>query len=122
MRKRRISAILAMTLSGSKVLARCRGSDFTPASEAITQELGEEMNENTVDYVKHDCETFKELLQMATIICFNNNAINLEKLVYCSFENDMATFHLTDKRILTTLCSEREFKELLDNSVKKFFL
>ena len=33
---------------------------------------------------------------MPTIIHIDNNAINLEQLTYCSFENNMATFHFTN--------------------------
>ena len=51
MRKRRISAILAMAVAGSMVLAGCGGSDFTLASETVTLELGEELSNNAADYV-----------------------------------------------------------------------
>lgn len=52
MRKRRISAILAMALAGSMVLAGCGGSDFTLANENVTLELGETLSEKAADYVK----------------------------------------------------------------------
>lgn len=42
MRKRRISAILAMALAGSMVLAGCGGSDFTLASEIHNNHKEEE--------------------------------------------------------------------------------
>lgn len=58
---------------------------------------------------------------MAAIIYIGNNIINLDQLVSCSFENKMATFHLTDKRTLTVPCLEIEFLELLGNSIKKIF-
>lgn len=51
MRKKRISAILAMAVAGSMVLAGCGGSDFTLASETVTLELGETLSENAADYV-----------------------------------------------------------------------
>ena len=52
MRKRKISAILAMALAASMVLAGCSGSDFTLASENVTLELGDELSTNAADYVK----------------------------------------------------------------------
>ena len=51
MRKRRISAILAMAVASSMVLAGCGGSDFTLASETVPLELGEELSNNAADYV-----------------------------------------------------------------------
>ena len=55
---------------------------------------------------------------MPTIIHIDNNAINLEQLTYCSFENNMATFHFTNSKSLSVRCSEKEFEDVLDNSIK----